>query len=112
VPALDPVSGKLRDCLAPRAGVSPPAQQTLGVDEQRASSRVSPTRSHRTSLRHFGCHARRQARGRHVLVAGHCGLTGSPSATATTAKGEASSLTLTWTNAARSRDVSRAEDFV
>ena len=33
VPALEPLSGKLRDCLAPRAGVSRPAQKTLGVDE-------------------------------------------------------------------------------
>jgi hypothetical protein len=30
-PALDPLGGKLRDCLAPRAGVSRPAQQTLAA---------------------------------------------------------------------------------
>jgi hypothetical protein len=47
------------------------------------SSRVSPHALASTSLRHCGCHARRRARGRYVLVAGHCGLTEPPSATGT-----------------------------
>jgi hypothetical protein len=64
-------------------GVSSGSSQALARDEQRASSRVSPHALASTSLRHCGCHARRRARGRHVLVAGHCGLTEPPSATGT-----------------------------
>jgi hypothetical protein len=44
VPALDPLSGKLRDCVAPRAGVSRPAQQTLGVDDNQQPSPVAGRR--------------------------------------------------------------------
>jgi hypothetical protein len=58
-----------------------------GLDEPRASSRVSPHALASTSLRHCGCRARRRARGRHVLVAGHCALTEPPSASGTSSPG-------------------------